>query len=311
MTRIVALSGGVGGAKMVVGLDRVLAPGSLTVVANTGDDFDHLGLRICPDLDSLLYAMSGTDDPVRGWGRRDETWNFLQAVDALGGPGWFRLGDADLATHVFRTHRLAAGETLSSITRDFFRALGVGTQVLPMTDDPVRTQILSGGEWIDFQEYFVRRGCDVVVEELRFRGAAQARVQPEVLEALRSPDLGCVVICPSNPFLSIAPILALPGLPEALRAAGAPVVAITPIIGGQAVKGPTARLMKEFGMEPSAAAVADHYADLIDVFVADVTDEGLPFSCSAQVVFRRTYMDSLHRRETLAREVLALAGIEA
>lgn len=309
MSRVVALSGGVGGAKLAVGLSRVLPAGSLTVVANTGDDFEHLGLRICPDIDTLMYSMAGWDDPVRGWGRKDEMWNFMGGIDELGGPNWFRLGDTDLATHVLRTHRLAQGETLSSITEDFCRRCGISSRLLPMTDDAVRTQVFSEGEWIDFQEYFVRRRCVPVVEKLSFRGARGARLHPEVIRELRSPDLGCIVICPSNPFLSIAPILALSGMREALLTSSAPVIAVTPIIGGHAVKGPTAKMMREFGMEASAAAVAAHYADIVDIFVADVADEGEMFSCEARIAFRQTLMNSLHRREALARDVLALAGM--
>ena len=307
MSRVVALSGGVGGAKLALGLDRVLPAGDLTVVANTGDDFDHLGLRICPDIDTLMYVLAGLDDRERGWGRAGESWRFMEALRPLGGPEWFQLGDADLATHLQRTYRLSCGETLSSITQDFFKRLDIAARVLPMTDDPVRTQILSGGRWMDFQDYFVRQRCEPLAQEVRFQGAAAARPHPAVLEALHGPGLSAVVICPSNPFLSIAPILALPGIREALRASGAPVIAVSPIIGGQAVKGPTAKLMKEFGLESSAAGVAAHYGNLVDIFVADEQDANASFDAGTNAVFRQTWMRTLDDRESLARQVLALS----
>lgn len=310
MNRVVALSGGIGGAKLALGLSRVLAPGALTVIANTGDDFDHLGLRISPDVDTLMYTLAGLAHPEQGWGRAGETWNFMAALEALGGPTWFRLGDADLAMHVERTRRLAAGETLTAITDDFRGRLGIASHVLPMTDADVRTQVRSDGTWFDFQDYFVRQRCAPVVQALRYQGADAATPSPQVLAALRAPDLQAVVICPSNPFLSIAPMLALPGLRDALRASGAPVIAVTPIIGGEAVKGPTAKLMKELGLQATAAAVADHYGDLVDIFVADVADAGAgaaAFPRADKVVFRQTLMKSLADRESLARDVLAVA----
>ena len=307
MTQVVALSGGVGGAKLALGLSRVLRPGSLTIVANTGDDFDHLGLRVCPDIDTLMYALSGLDNRAQGWGREGETWNFMSALEALGGPSWFRLGDADLATHVQRTHRLVQGDSLTTITTDFFGRLGVTSRVLPMSDDPVRTQIRSRGEWIDFQDYFVRQRCEPIAQEMRFAGADLARINPQVMEALKNRDLRAIVICPSNPFLSIAPILALPGMRDALHASGAPVIAVSPIIGGQAVKGPTAKMMKEFGLEASAAAVASYYGDLINIFVADEEDAAATFDSGAQVALRNTWMKTVDDREALAHEVLALA----
>ena len=245
---VLALSGGVGGAKLALGLYRVLPPGALTVVANTGDDFEHLGLAISPDLDTLLYTLAGIDNPATGWGRRDETWNFMAALERLGGETWFKLGDGDLATHVERTRRLAAGESLSQITDDFRRRLGISARLLPMSDDPVRTRLLTAEGWLDFQDYFVRRQCAPIVREIAFAGAAAARPHPDFLAALADPALRMVVICPSNPLISIDPILSLPGVREALRACRAPVVAVSPIIGGKAVKGPTAKMMAELGL---------------------------------------------------------------
>jgi LPPG:FO 2-phospho-L-lactate transferase len=305
--RIVALSGGVGGAKLALGLSRVMPAGALTVVANTGDDFDHLGLRICPDIDTLMYVLAGLDDRERGWGRAGETWGFMDALKEMGGPAWFQLGDADLATHVLRTQRLARGQTLAEVTREFLQRLDVATHLLPMSNDPVRTQIRTGGNWIDFQDYFVRQRCEPVVQELRFQGAESAQPHPGVLAELLAPGLHAVVICPSNPFLSIAPILALSGMREALRASGAPVIAVSPIIGGQAVKGPTAKLMKEFGLPASATGVAAYYGDLIDIFVADQEDANASFPQAANTVFRQTWMKTMDDREVLARAVLALA----
>jgi LPPG:FO 2-phospho-L-lactate transferase len=307
VSAVVALSGGIGGAKLALGLSRVLAPGALTVVANTGDDFEHLGVRVCPDIDTLVYTLAGLDNREQGWGRANETWNFMAALEVLGGPSWFRLGDADLATSVERTRRLAAGERLSVITADFAQRLGVRTRVLPMTDDPVRTQVRTAGRWIDFQDYFVRQRCEPVAERLQFRGAEAAEPNSDVLQALADPGLRAVVICPSNPFLSIEPILAVPGLRAALRQCAAPVIAVSPIIGGQAVKGPTAKLMREFGLGASATAVANHYGDLLDIFVVDAADADSSFPSGVNIAVRKTWMKTLDDREALARDVLDLA----
>jgi LPPG:FO 2-phospho-L-lactate transferase len=309
---VLALSGGVGGAKLALGLYRILPPGTLTIVANTGDDFEHLGLAISPDLDTLLYTLSGNDNPELGWGRRGETWTFMAALEALGGATWFRLGDGDLATHIERTRRLAAGEKLSSITDDFRRRLGIAARLVPMSDDPVRTRlhtaaINADGRWLDFQDYFVRLRCEPVIDRLEFAGAADARPYPDILGALADPGLRAVVICPSNPFISIDPILAVPGIRAALRACAAPVVAVSPIIGGQAVKGPTAKMMTEFGLPVDAAAVAHHYRDFIDLYIADEEDAAAVADLDIPVVLARTLMQSLADREALARTVLTAA----
>ena len=237
---VLALSGGIGGAKLALGLYRILLPGALTVVANTGDDFEHLGLSISPDIDTLLYTLAGVDNPELGWGRCDETWTFMKALGDLGGETWFNLGDGDLATHVERTRRLAAGESLSGITDDFCRRLGISARLLPMSEDRVRTRLRTAEGWLDFQDYFVRRHCAPVVREIAFAGADEARPQSSFLAALTDDTLRAVVICPSNPFISIDPILSLPGVRQALRACPASVMAVSPIIGGQAVNGPTA-----------------------------------------------------------------------
>ena len=304
---VLALSGGIGGAKLALGLYRILPPGALTVVANTGDDFEHLGLSISPDVDTLLYTLAGVDNPELGWGRRDETWTFMQALGSLGGETWFSLGDGDLATHVERTRRLVAGESLSQITEDFRRRLGISARLLPMSDDRVRTRLLTAKGWLDFQDYFVRQRCTPVVREIAFAGADEARPQPEFLAALSDQNLWAVVICPSNPFISVDPILGLPGVREALRACGAPVVAVSPIIGGKAVKGPTAKMMAELGLPVDAAAVARHYGDILDLYVADQTDADELCDLGLPVALTRTLMLSLEDREALARAVLEAA----
>lgn len=304
---VLALSGGVGGAKLALGLYRVLPPDTLTVVANTGDDFEHLGLSISPDLDTLLYTLSGQANPELGWGRDGETWTFMNALDALGGATWFRLGDGDLATHVERTRRLRAGESLSAIIDDFRRLLGIRAQLLPMSDDPVRTRLLSEDGWLDFQDYFVRLRCEPVISELVFAGAEAARPHPEVLAALADPNLRAVIVCPSNPFISIDPILAVPGIREALLACRAPIVAVSPIVAGQAVKGPTAKMMEELGLPVDAATPARRYRDFLDLYVADEADAASVADLDLPVVLARTLMRSLDDREVLARTVLAAA----
>ena len=303
---VVALSGGVGGAKLALGLSRVLPAEDLLIVANTGDDFEHLDLSISPDIDTLMYTLSGLANQELGWGRRDETWSFMETIGTLGGETWFRLGDRDLAVHVERTRRLRAGETLSAVTADFCARLGIGPRVLPMTDDRVRTRVLAEDGWIEFQEYFVHRQCKPVVRGLAFEGAASARAQPDFLAALADPRLAAVVICPSNPFISVEPILALPGVRDALAACGAPVVAVSPIIGGRAVKGPTAKMMTELGLNPSAAGVALRYGDLLDGYIVDRVDAGTV--AGPHVIAAQTLMKTLEDREALARVVLDAAA---
>jgi LPPG:FO 2-phospho-L-lactate transferase len=304
---VVALCGGVGGAKLAQGLGMALAPGELSIIVNTGDDFQHLGLCISPDLDSVMYALAGLSDPVRGWGRRNETWTFMKALEALGGESWFQLGDGDLAMHVERTWRLAHGATLSDVTAHLCRALGIAVRVLPMSDDPVRTRVLTEEGWLDFQEYFVHRQCRPAVREFTFAGADTARAQSGALAALERRDLRAIIICPSNPFVSVEPILAVPGIRAAIQGSNAPVIAVTPIIGGKAIKGPAAKMMAELGLEVSGAAVARRYAGLIDGFVADQADP-LPESQPGVRYFRAaTLMSSADDRLQLARAVLQAA----
>jgi LPPG:FO 2-phospho-L-lactate transferase len=305
---VVALSGGIGGAKLALGLSRILPADNLLVVANVGDDFEHLGLHISPDTDTLMYTLAGLDNTKLGWGRHDETWSFMETLTALGGEDWFRLGDRDLAVHVERTRRLRQGETLSSITADFCRRLGVGPRVLPATDDPVRTRLRTDEGWLDFQDYFVRLQCRPVVREVAFEGAEDARPHTDLLAALRDGRLRAVILCPSNPFISIEPILAVPGMRQALSACAAPVMAVSPIIGGRAVKGPTAKMMGELGMKPSAAAVAERYGDLLDGYVMDIGDAEEAAHVAPRVTLAPTLMTNLAEREELGRVVLEAAS---
>jgi LPPG:FO 2-phospho-L-lactate transferase len=304
---VLALSGGVGGAKLALGLARVLPSRCLTVVANTGDDFEHLGLHVAPDIDTLTYVLAGLDNPQTGWGRRDETWSFMAALAELGGETWFRLGDRDLAMHVERTRRLKAGETLSAITADVARRLGIACRILPMSDDAVRTRVETHEGVLDFQRYFVGLQCVPEVTGFVFEGASQAAPHPDVMAALRHPNLRAVIICPSNPFISIDPILALPALRQALVACAAPVIAVSPIIAGRAVKGPTAKMMTELGLKVDPLTVAAHYDGLIDGYVMDDADSHMAAMLDLPVETTRTLMQSLDDRVALARAVLALA----
>jgi LPPG:FO 2-phospho-L-lactate transferase len=305
--RVVALSGGIGGAKLALGLDRTLPPDCLMVVCNTGDDFEHLGLSISPDLDTVMYTLAGVANAETGWGRAGETWSFMRALEQLGGETWFRLGDTDLATHVERTRRLAAGESLSAVTGDFCRRLGVRARLVPMCDEPVRTLVRTDDGILPFQGYFVEQRCAPRVRGFEFEGAGDARPTAALGEALASESLEAVVICPSNPFISIDPILAVPGMRAALAASRAPLVAVSPIIGGRAVKGPTAKMMAELGMLATAAAVAARYGGLIDGFVLDRADAGQASDIALPCVATRTLMESEEDKRTLASEVLAFA----
>jgi len=305
--RVLALSGGVGGAKLALGLRNVVPAGKLTVVANTGDDFEHLGLHVSPDIDTLLYTLAGLDNPETGWGRRDETWTFMAVLAALGGETWFRLGDGDLAIHVERTRRMRAGEPSSHIIRDFADRFGVRAAIVPMTDDPVRTRVRTAAGWLDFQRYFVEQQCRPAVTDFSYDGASTAEPHPDFVAALTHPELRAVVICPSNPFISIEPILAVPGVREALRACAAPVVAVAPIVGDQAVKGPTAKMMRELGLKVSAETVAERYADLLDGFIVDDGDAPLLPTLPIPAIAAKAVMVSLADREQLAKMTLALA----
>jgi LPPG:FO 2-phospho-L-lactate transferase len=306
--RVIALSGGIGGAKLALGLYRILPPDSLMVVCNTGDDFEHLSLLISPDLDTVMYTLAGIANSETGWGREGETWTFMAALEQLGGETWFRLGDADVATHIERTRRLAAGESLSAIADDFSRRLGVRARLVPMCDGPVRTMVHSDDGVLPFQRYFVEQRCAPRVSGFEFRGADAARPPAAVLKALESDRLEAVVICPSNPFISIDPILVVPGMRAAIAACRAPVVAVSPIIGGRAIKGPTAKMMAELGLPASARAVAEHYRGLLDGFVLDDVDAAEAEHIDLPCLPTRTLMTSADDKRALAAEVLAFAG---
>jgi LPPG:FO 2-phospho-L-lactate transferase len=299
----VALSGGVGGAKLSLGLAQLLGE-RLSIVVNTGDDFEHLGLHISPDVDTALYTLAGLVNEETGWGRRDETWTFMGALGKLGGPAWFKLGDGDLATHVDRTGRLAAGETLTGICAHLATKFGVAARVLPMTDDKVCTVVETDRGALAFQDYFVREQCRPVVRDIRYDGAAAAKPTRQVLEALAAPTLAGVMICPSNPWLSVEPILALPGLRKALRARGAPVIAVSPIIAGKAVKGPAAKIMAELGLEPDSRSIAWHYEGLIDGLVIDGADKALSAAMPMPAIVTNTMMRTLDDKVALALQCL-------
>jgi len=308
--KCVALCGGVGGAKLALGLTHVVKGEDLTIIVNTGDDFTHLGLHVSPDLDTVMYTLAGLAGP-QGWGRAGESWNFMTALRALGGEDWFQLGDGDLATHVERTQRLAKGETLATVTGDFAARLGIAARILPMSNDPVRTLIHTDGGALAFQHYFVRDKCAPQVTGFSFAGAQHAQPAPGVVEALSSPEPVCIVICPSNPFVSIDPILAVPGIRAALIAATGPVIAVSPIVGGRAIKGPTAKMMQELAIPQTAEAVAAHYQGLLDGFILDQEDaDMLPQIGAAGLSCRcvQSVMQNLQDKVELAANVLDFAA---
>lgn len=305
---IVALAGGVGGARLANGLAAILSPEQLLIAVNTGDDFEHMGLTICPDIDTVTYTLAGLNDRERGWGIRDETWSFMDSVKKLGGPDWFALGDRDLAKHVLRTERLRHGESLRTITRDMARASGIAHPIEPMSDDPVRSIIITDEGEMSFQSYFVRRRCQPVFRGIRFEGAAIARPSPALIAALADPQLKAVVICPSNPVLSIGPMLAVPAIAEALRDCAAPCVAISPFIGGEAVKGPAAKILREMGVAPGAAALVPPYAGIVDGILCDADDPGAGMTVDGiKIVATDTFMRDDAGQQRLARESIAFA----
>jgi LPPG:FO 2-phospho-L-lactate transferase len=288
---------------MAHGLAEHLSPGELTVVVNTGDDFEHLGLSISPDLDTVCYTLAGLANFETGWGRANETWNTITNVETLGGPSWFRLGDQDMATHLERTRRLKEGQRLSQITREFSQAWGIKHTVLPMSDSPVRTIVDTDEGELAFQEYFVRRRCEPRVKGFRFDGIDSAAPAPGVLEAIEKAD--AVILCPSNPWVSIDPIL------KVVREIKKPVVAVSPIIGGKTVKGPAAKMYLELGIEPSALAVAEHYRHLLSGYVLDHVDAELQEKVNRlhiKTLVTDTLMNHLTDRARLANDVLHFIG---
>jgi LPPG:FO 2-phospho-L-lactate transferase len=306
---LLALAGGVGGAKLAHGLSRILPPDDLAIVVNIGDDFEHLGLHVSPDIDTVMYTLAGIANPETGWGIAGETWSFMDALGVLGGETWFRLGDRDLATHVERTRLLADGAPLSAVTARFARKLGVAATVVPASDDPVRTLVATDEGDLEFQHYFVRRQCEPRVLSLSYRNAEAAQPAPVGDKPWTEMEIAGVIICPSNPYLSIAPIVAMPAVRARLMNRRFRVVAVSPIVAGQALKGPAAKIMAELGTAPSALAVARFYAGLVDFFVIDRSDAALADDIR-QVGMEPVVMDSVMKsvadRERLAREICAL-----
>lgn len=307
--KIVALAGGVGAARFLDGLARVMPPENLFVIGNVADDAEIHGLHISPDLDTVMYTLAGVAHHANGWGLQGDTFHCLEALKAIGGEAWFQLGDRDLATHLYRTERLRAGAPLSAVTREIAAALGVRASVVPASDDRLRTRILTPEGALEFQTYFVRRQARDEVLGVRFEGARKARPAPGVLEAIA--DAAAVVVCPSNPFISIGPVLAIPGIRQALRKTAAPVAAVSPIVGGQALKGPAARMMKTMGMEVAARKVAELYRDFLDVFVLDSVDRHEAPCIEAlgmRAVVTDTIMSGPGKKKRLAAAVLKVLG---
>ena len=302
--RWVALSGGVGGAKLSLGLAEILGE-RLTVIVNTGDDFEHLGLHISPDIDTAVYTLGDVVNPETGWGRRDETWSFMRAIGELGGPSWFNLGDSDLAMHVERSRRLNADESLTSVCAFACQRFGIAARIVPMSDDPVRTMVETDKGTLGFQEYFVGERCQPQVTAIRFEGAEAAKPAAAALAALADPLLAGIIICPSNPYLSVDPILAVPGMADAITGCAAPVIAVTPIIGGKAVKGPAAKIMAELGIAPDVVSIAKHYTGLIDGFVLDASDGSSAGALDVPSLVVNTMMRTLDDKIALAHDCIA------
>lgn len=306
---IVALAGGVGGAKLAVGLAAVLLPKALAIVVNAGDDFEHLGFTVCPDLDTVMYTLAGVNNRKTGWGRAGETWQFMNEIKRLGDEDWFQLGDRDLALHVLRAQALARGEPLSQVTRDLAARFGIKHVILPMSDTPVRTRVKTTSGELAFQDYFVRQRCKPRVTGFRFAGARNARV-PDVLARVMRGRVDAVVLCPSNPFVSIAPILSVPAIDAWLKARTFPVIAVSPIVGGAAIKGPAAKMMRELGIEPSALEVARYYGNAVDHWVIDQQDAKLAGAIERmgkRVLVTDTLMTNRRKSAALARRVLGFA----
>ena len=307
--KVVALAGGVGGAKLAAGLQAALPPGNLTVVVNTADDFDLWGLHICPDLDTVTYTLAGVVNPETGWGMENETFDTLDMLSRYGEDAWFKLGDRDLATHILRTSRLRSGESLTSVTSAISGALGIPASILPMCDDPVSTVLDTPAGELEFQEYFVRRGQRDEVHGITLRGIQDARPTSPVFDALSGAE--AIVFCPSNPVVSIGPILAVPGMREAIAASRAPKVVVSPIIGGRALKGPADRMLASLGHEVSSVGVARMYEDIVDGMVIDSVDEDVReeiFELGMDVHATDAVMRGEPDRERLAREVMDFAS---
>jgi LPPG:FO 2-phospho-L-lactate transferase len=299
---VMALSGGVGGAKLALGLSRILPAEELLVVANTGDDFEHLGLSISPDIDTLTYVLAGIDNPVTGWGRRDETWSFMDSIGALGGEDWFRLGDRDIGLHLVRTELLRAGVPLSEATRRIAAAVGLEATLLPATDDPLRTFLETPAGTFPFQTWFVARGHRDEVDAVHYAGAPEAQPAPGVVDALAAADV--ILIAPSNPYVSIGPILAVRDIRSALEHRTVPCVAVSPLIGGRAVKGPADRMLTRLARGTTPAHVAACYEGLIDALVVDEADDPVDVP-GVRTIVTKTLMTDLDAARRLAEAALA------
>ena len=307
--KVLALAGGVGGAKLALGLARVLSPEELVIVVNTGDDECFHGLHVSPDLDTVMYTLAGLVNPETGWGLAGDTFNALGMLRRYGGDAWFNLGDRDLATHIRRTQLLRQGSTLSEVTEELCRGLGVAHRIIPMSDDPVRTVLSTDEGELPMQDYFVRRSSEPLVRSVRYEGAASARPAPGLMAALAQARL--VVLCPSNPFLSLGPILALPGVPEQLRRLPGPRVAVSPIVGGAALRGPTAKIMAEMGYNVSSVGVAGQYQGLCDTFLIDHQDAAFAPAIAElgiKTVTASIIMETEAGKVALAKRILALEG---
>lgn len=313
--KYLALSGGVGGAKLAVGLAHLLAPEQLTIVCNTGDDFDHYGLRICPDLDSVMYALAGRNNEQQGWGLADESWCVLDQLDAIGGETWFKLGDLDIATHLLRSESLRRGESLSAATKKLCEGFGIKHRLVPMSDDAVATIVETEAGDLSFQHYFVREQCKPAVRGFYFEGIERAVPHSELLQPLLEDDVDAVIICPSNPFVSVDPILQLPGVREALKNTSVPVIAVSPIVGGNAIKGPAAKMLREMNYPSSAFAVANYYRDILDGFVIDHADvdhiaaiSELDIAVHATASVMKTFDDRVQLAQAVLQFASALAS---
>jgi len=307
---ILALAGGVGGARLAHGLAQVLAPEELTIVVNTGDDFPHLGLHVSPDLDTVMYTLAGMNDPQKGWGIANESWNFMAHLARLGGETWFQLGDRDLATNVERTRRLRDGQSLSAVTEYLCRKLDIQHRIAPMSDDLMPTRVHTTDGVLDFQDYFVRQRAQPTVVRLEYAGSANSKMSSALQTCLENPALSAVIICPSNPYLSIAPILAVPGVRDAIAKARVPRLAVSPIIGGRALKGPAAKIMRELGKAVSAIEIANFYHGLVDGLVIDNVDAKLCDAISATGIRpfeTATVMRNAQDRQQLAHDVVRFA----
>lgn len=319
-SQVLALSGGVGGAKLALGLSKVLKPDELTIVTNTGDDFCHLGFPISPDLDTVMYTLAGLNNTELGWGLANESWQFMAAMQSLGGETWFRLGDRDIATHTFRRQQLAAGYPLSEVTKQLCLALGIQQRLLPMSDDNIATQVFDGKDWLDFQDYFVRQQCAPTISAIRFTHIEDAKLAPEFESLLAAAandteNITAIVICPSNPFVSVDPILSIPSVIDKLKQCRAPIIAVSPIVAGQAIKGPTAKMMEALAMPVSALGVAEYYTqhhrELIDGFIIDHADAAAKADIEAlgiKVLLANSVMTSEQDKINLAKDCIAFAG---